>query len=242
MDAKLDRQIGESASESVEEPFRIRDLGSLLGNKGFWLVAFLCVLFYSAVFPFIKFATSMAINKYHVANELAGWLPSLLPLGNLILTPLFGILYDKRGKGATLMIIGSFLLVIVHLLFAMPALNYWWFAAIVMILLGIAFSLVPSAMWPSVPKIIPNHQLGTAYALIFWVQNWGLMGGPYLIGWVLNTYCITGQNPDGSATYNYTPPELIFAGFGVLAIVVAFMLKAEDKRKGYGLEKPNIKK
>ncbi|GHU73801.1 MFS transporter [Bacteroidia bacterium] len=241
MDSKLDRQLGELPMESQDEEFKIRDLGSLLGNRGFWLVALLCVLFYSAVFPFIKFATSMAINKYGVEKDMAGWLPSLLPIGNLILTPLFGIFYDRKGKGATLMITGSFLLVLVHLLFAMPALNYWWFAAAVMIVLGIAFSLVPSAMWPSVPKIIPNHQLGTAYALIFWVQNWGLMGVPYLIGWILNTYCITGKNLDGSATYNYTLPELIFAGFGLLAIVVALLLKAEDKRKGYGLERPNIK-
>ena len=241
MDLRLDKQLGAlTEGSSPEDQFKIRNLGSLLTSKGFWLIAVLCVLFYSAVFPFLKFATSMVINKYGVENEMAGWIPSVLPIGNLLLTPLFGMLYDKRGKGATLMILGSFLLVIVHLLFAMPALNYWWFAVIVMILLGIAFSLVPSAMWPSVPKIIPNHQLGTAYALIFWVQNWGLMGVPYLIGWILNKYCITGYNADGSATYNYTMPELVFAGFGILAIVVAFMLKAEDKKKGYGLQKPNI--
>lgn len=241
MDLRLDKQLGAlTEGSSPEDQFKIRNLGSLLTSKGFWLIAVLCVLFYSAVFPFLKFATSMVINKYGVENEMAGWIPSVLPIGNLLLTPLFGMLYDKRGKGATLMILGSFLLVIVHLLFAMPALNYWWFAVIVMILLGIAFSLVPSAMWPSVPKIIPNHQLGTAYALIFWVQNWGLMGVPYLIGWILNKYCITGYNADGSATYNYSMPELVFAGFGILAIVVAFMLKAEDKKKGYGLQKPNI--
>lgn len=241
MDLRLDKQLGAlTEGSSPEDQFKIRNLGSLLTSKGFWLIAVLCVLFYSAVFPFLKFATSMVINKYGVENEMAGWIPSVLPIGNLLLTPLFGMLYDKKGKGATLMILGSFLLVIVHLLFAMPALNYWWFAVIVMILLGIAFSLVPSAMWPSVPKIIPNHQLGTAYALIFWVQNWGLMGVPYLIGWILNKYCITGYNADGSATYNYTMPELVFAGFGILAIVVAFMLKAEDKKKGYGLQKPNI--
>ena len=241
MDLRLDKQLGAlTEGSSPEDQFKIRNLGSLLTSKGFWLIAVLCVLFYSAVFPFLKFATSMVINKYGVENEMAGWIPSVLPIGNLLLTPLFGMLYDKKGKGATLMILGSFLLVIVHLLFAMPALNYWWFAVIVMILLGIAFSLVPSAMWPSVPKIIQNHQLGTAYALIFWVQNWGLMGVPYLIGWILNKYCITGYNADGSATYNYTMPELVFAGFGILAIVVAFMLKAEDKKKGYGLQKPNI--
>ena len=100
----------------------------------------------------------------------------LLPIGAIILTPLFGSLYDRIGKGATLMIIGSVMLIFVHTMFALPILNIWWFATIIMIILGFAFSLVPSAMWPSVPKIIPEKQLGTAYALIFWVQNWGLMG------------------------------------------------------------------
>ena len=120
-------------------------------------------------------------------------------------------------------------------------LNVWWFATVIMIVLGIAFSLVPSAMWPSVPKIIPEKQLGTAYALIFWVQNWGLMGVPLLIGWVLNTYC-KGPVVDGAQTYDYTLPMAIFACFGVLALIVALMLKAEDKKKGYGLQEANIKK
>jgi MFS family permease len=116
---------------------------------------------------------------------------------------------------------------------------------VLIIILGIGFSLVPSAMWPSVPKIIPEKQLGTAYALIFWVQNIGLMGVPALIGWVLNKYCITGTHLiDGAPvpSYNYTLPMLIFTSFGVVALVFALLLKAEDKKKGYGLEMPNIKK
>jgi MFS family permease len=153
------------------------------------------------------------------------------------MTPLFGWIYDKKGKGATLMIIGSLLLVVVHLLFAMPFLNYVWFAIFIVILLGIAFSLVPSAMWPSVPKIIPVKQLGTAYALIFWVQNIGLAGVPLLIGWVLSKWFVTGSDAQGAATYDYTVPMLIFASFGVLAIFVAYLLKREDQRKGYGLER-----
>ena len=124
------------------------------------------------------------------------------------------------------------MLIFVHTMFALPILNIWWFATIIMIILGFAFSLVPSAMWPSVPKIIPEKQLGTAYALIFWVQNWGLMGVPLLIGWVLNTYC-KGPVVDGAQ---------IFALFGVLALIVALMLKAENKKKGYGLEEANIQK
>ena len=113
-----------------------------------------------------------------------------------------------------------------------------------MLLLGIGFSLVPSAMWPSVPKIIPEKQLGTAYALIFLLQNfWALLIAPALIGWVLNKYCITGKVMIGGqemTQYNYTLPMLIFTSFGVLALLFAFLLKIEDKKKGYGLEKPNI--
>ena len=170
MDRKLEASMS-AEEEEKEEPFRMSDVFLIIKNKGFWLIALLCVLFYSAVFPFIKYATDLMVNKYHVEQELAGFIPSLLPLGTLFLTPFFGNLYDRKGKGATIMIIGAIMLIGVHLLFALPILNEWWFATLVMIVLGIAFSLVPSAMWPSVPKIIPEKQLGRAYALIFWVQN-----------------------------------------------------------------------
>jgi MFS family permease len=136
------------------------------------------------------------------------------------------------------MLAGSFLLVVVHTLFALPLLNVWWFAAFIMVLLGIAFSLVPSAMWPSVPKIIPQNQLGTAYATIFWVQNIGLTGVPMLIGWVLKNWCRTGI---AERPYDYTLPMIIFTCFGLLAVFVAWLLGREDRRKGYGLEKPNIR-
>ena len=238
MDKKLDTS---TVQEDEEDSFRMKDILVIINNKGFWLIAFLCVLFYSAVFPFLKYATDLMVNKYNVDNDLAGLIPSLLPLGTLFLTPFFGNLYDHKGKGATIMIIGSIMLIAVHVLFALPLLNHWWFASLIMIVLGIAFSLVPSAMWPSVPKIIPEKQLGTAYALIFWVQNWGLMGVPYLIGKVLDKYCKL-EIIDGRQTYDYTLPMVIFSGFGILALFVALWLKAEDKKKGYGLELPNIKK
>lgn len=250
MDKKLDASEAEM-EEAPEEPFRIKDILSIVSNRGFWLVAILCVLFYSAVFPFLKYATELMENKYLVDPKLAGMIPALLPFGTILLTPLFGGIYDKKGKGATIMMTGAALLIVVHALFAMPFLNIWIFATLLMILLGIAFSLVPSAMWPSVPKIIPQRQLGTAYALIFWVQNWGLMGVPYLIGWVLDKYCITGTKTvtevvDGIekvkevTLYDYTLPMIIFTCFGILALFIAFLLKMEDRRKGYGLEKPNI--
>ncbi|GAB1359526.1 MFS transporter [Porphyromonadaceae bacterium] len=241
MDVKLDASRTNDAGEvEGEESFRINDIFAIFSNKGFWLIALLCVLFYSAVFPFLKYATDLMINKYHVDPELAGLIPSLLPLGTLFLTPFFGNLYDRKGKGATIMMLGAGLLIFVHVLFALPILNEWWFATLVMIVLGIAFSLVPSAMWPSVPKIIPERQLGTAYALIFWVQNWGLMGVPALIGWVLDKYCKVEGGVDRIA-YDYTLPMVIFCSFGVIALGVAYLLKKEDAKKGYGLESPNIK-
>ena len=243
MDTKLDRQI--TAEQSEDDTFHISDLKAIVSNRGFWLIALLCLMFYSAVFPFMKYATSLMENKYGMANEWAGWIPALIPMGNLIMTPLFGGIYDKHGKGATIMIIGSSMLIMVHLLFALPMLNYWWFAAFIAIILGVAFSLVPSAMWPSVPKIIPEKLLGSAYALIFWVQNIGLGFVPLLIGWLLNEYCIEGMTiRDGREViqYDYTLPMLVFAVFGLVALFLAISLKLEDKKKGYGLEKPNIVK
>lgn len=239
MDRKLDAS-GDVAEIANEEEFHFSDLKYIFNNKGFWLIAFLCVLFYSGVFPFLKFATKLMIYKYNVEPELAGLIPAMLPFGTILLTPLFGSLYDRMGKGATLMIIGSVMLTVVHILFALPILNQWWFAIGVMVLLGIAFSLVPSAMWPAVPKIIPMKQLGSAYAIIFYIQNIGLSMVPVLIGSVIQNYA-TIETAEG-VSYDYTIPMSIFAVFGVVAICVALILKRVDKSEGYGLEEPNIKK
>lgn len=239
MDRKLDSSMDAMEQTEEEEPFRLKDIVVIVTNKGFWLVALLCVLFYSAVFPFLKYATDLMVNKYGVDPDLAGNIPAILPFGTILLTPFFGNLYDRKGKGATIMIYGALMLIGVHLLFTLPILNEWWFATIVMVVLGIAFSLVPSAMWPSVPKIIPEKQLGTAYALIFWVQNIGLSMVPLLIGWVLDTYCKI-DNGSGKPAYDYTLPMAIFTSFGVLALIIALLLKREDKIKQYGLELPNI--
>ena len=243
LDKKYDDEVGQEESDG-EDTFKVSDLKLIITNRGFWLIALLCLMFYSAVFPFMKYATSLMENKYSVSPMLAGLIPSLIPFGNLIMTPFFGGIYDKKGKGATIMIIGSVLLILVHVLFAMPLLNYWWFAALIMIILGVAFSLVPSAMWPSVPKIIPQKLLGSAYALIFWVQNIGLGLVPLFIGKVLDNYCKAGTRiVEGSEViqYDYTLPMCIFAAFGVVALLLAIRLKAVDKKAGYGLEEPNIK-
>lgn len=244
MDKKLDNSLKENSNGDEEDEFKLKDVVKVIMSKGFWLVALLCVLFYSGVFPFLYYAADLMVNKYGVEPELAGVIPSLLPFGTILLTPLFGSIYDRKGKGATIMLIGSILLLVVHTLFALP-LNHWVVATALIILLGITFSLVPSAMWPSVPKIIDEKQLGTAYALIFWVQNWGLMGVPLLIGFVLEKYCIISREVVDGVTktqYDYTLPMIIFAAFGALAIVIAFLIKAEDRKKGYGLELPNMQK
>lgn len=357
MDKKLDASQAayDKANKTVdtEEEFRISDIWKIITNKGWWYIAILCVLFYSAVFPFLKYATDLMVQKFHINEDWAGIIPAMLPFGTILLTPLFGNLYDRKGKGASIMIIGALLLIFVHLVFTIPFFNHWIVAIFLILVLGIGFSLVPSAMWPSVPKIIPEKQLGTAYSLVFWVQNWGLMGVPALIGWVLNKYCFIGyfavigtgfttsqgdqitqvavsdqktysisevgtisrKNEDVKVAqfikdsngtvfavvtdardtinteyiskkslkkairkneikvtqysfsekgkiesfvtdkgikiskfnnvfsfYNYTIPMMIFSGFSLLSLVFAFLLKAEDKKKGYGLELPNIKK
>lgn len=240
MDKKLDASVAAAETATEEEGFHFSDLKVIFTNTGFWLIAILCVLFYSGVFPFLKFATKLMIYKYGVEPELAGLIPAMLPFGTILLTPIFGSLYDRLGKGATLMIIGSAMLTLVHVLFALPILNVWWFAILVMIVLGIAFSLVPSAMWPSVPKIIPMKQLGSAYAIIFYIQNIGLSMVPVMIGKVIQNYA-TIETAEG-VTYDYTIPMSIFALFGIVSIVVSFILKRIDKRNGYGLEQPNMTK
>jgi MFS family permease len=248
MDRRLDQEDADAGMEKDEE-FKFADIVEIGRNRAFWYITILCVLFYSAVFPFIKYATNMIVQKFGITDSFAGYIPALLPFSALLLTPFFGSMFDKKGRGATIMIIGSILLVCVHLLFSIPSLNSFPIAIGLVMVLGVAFSMVPSAMWPSIAKIIPESKLGTAYAMTFWVQNWGLMGVPLLIGIVLDKYCITGtinKLVDGKeqviTQYNYTIPMLIFACFGMLAIVFSFLLKAEDRKKGYGLEKPNIKK
>jgi len=242
MDRKLEISEGVKDEHSEEDEFKLNDIWFIVKNKGFWLIALLCVLFYSGIFPFLYYATDLMINKYNVDPDFAGTIPGLLPFGTIILTPFFGNFYDRKGKGATIMLVGSVMLLVAHVIFAIPAIDHYIVAIALILFLGVTFSLVPSAMWPSVPKIIPEKQLGTAYALIFWVQNWGLMGVPLLIGKVLHNHCQVMDANGEFSHYDYTIPMIIFAATGLLAIIVALLLKAEDKKKGYGLELPNIEK
>jgi len=231
MDYRLDKQLGDEAKVAPEDEFKISDIGKLLRNPGFMTIAALCVLFYSAIFPFQKFATDMLASKLDVEVKVAAAYFSWFPIGAMILTPFIGLFLDLRGKGASMMLYGAILLMISHLIFALvPAEMFNTTIAILnIVILGVAFSLVPASMWPSIPKIVEERFLGSAYGLTFWIQNIGLLAVPILIGW-----SISASNPgvkelidagDTTVKYNYMVPELIFAGFGLLAIIMALILK-----------------
>ena len=238
-DKKIDAQL-DSAEDAEDEAFRLADIGKLLTNRSFIFIALLCVTFYSAVFPFVKYAPDLLSNKFGMDTDLAGKITSILPFGTILFTPLFGTFTDKRGKSASLMIYGSILLILVHLMFALTTITPY----VPMFLLGVAFSLIPAAMWPSVAKIVPENRLGTAYGLMFSIQNIGLWAFPMLIGKVLDL-----SNPNvtpeglaaGTAAYDYTNPILMLTILGVFGMIFAFLLKREDKVSGYGLELPNTK-
>ena len=365
MDKKLDAQTGEA--EESDEPFQLKDLGKILTSSGFWLVALLCVLYYSAIFPFQKYAVNMFENNLNLTAEEAASIFRWFPIGAALITPFLGGFLDKRGKGATMLILGAILMISCHLVFALvlPQHPNLLLAYAAIVVLGVSFSLVPAALWPSVPKLMPERYLGSAYSLIFWVQNVGLCLVPYIIGIVLNSTnpgvsdAFQNKNqietleakveyianikaheadielyneleaakaaeatveaeaveteveateaveateevvaeqevvrtlPEGfdiakcqqeldklnkekaaqgisndfnyeiavaqlealkvekeqknypdSPRYDYTATMLLFVSFGVLALLFGFWLKIEDKRKGYGLELPNIK-
>ena len=234
MDRKFDRQLiaaGELKEEkSADEEFHVSDLKYIFGSKMFWLVALLCVLYYSAIFPFQRYAPNFLEVTLGIDAESAARLFSCFPILAMVLTPFLGALLDFRGKGATMLMVGAVIMIACHLSFAflLPAFPSKWLALLLVVTLGVSFSLVPAALWPSVPKIIDAKILGSAYCLIFWIQNVGLCLVPLLIGKVLD------------ATGGYTVPMIIFSSFGVLAFIFSFYLKIEDRRKNYGLEKPNI--
>ncbi len=244
MDKKLDSEIGaEDEDEEEEEPFKFSDLGKVFGSFAFWVVALLCVLYYSAIFPFQKFATEMLHYKVGFDLKEAADIFSYFPIGAMIVTPFLGFYLDKKGKGATMLILGSILMIVCHLVFALypfvsGSTSSTFVAVGAIILLGISFSLVPATLWPSVPKLIDNKVLGSAYSAIFWIQNIGLMTVPIIIGAILDS--VNKDVPAGQ-TKDYTLAMLVFASFGVVAFLLSTFLKAVDKKKGYGLELPNIK-
>ena len=234
MDQKFDKQLkAEGAEEQAsEEEFQLKDLGKIFSSKMFWLVALLCVLYYSAIFPFQRYAPNFLEVTLNIDAESASRLFSCFPILAMCLTPFLGALLDFKGKGATMLMVGAVIMIACHLSFAflLPMFPSKGLALLLVVTLGVSFSLVPAALWPSVPKIIDEKILGSAYCVIFWIQNIGLCLVPLLIGTVLD------------ATGTYVAPMVIFSSFGVLAFIISFYLKIEDKKKGYGLELPNIKK
>jgi MFS family permease len=229
-DYRLDRQIKESTPLlDVTEKFRITDVTGLLKFRSFVFIMLLCICFYAAFFPFLKYAPDFFLNKYGVSTKTSGDITFWLPMGTVIFTPVFGWFVDKKGRAASLMIIGSLILIAVHLTFAFTRTNAYLLCG----LLGIAFSLVPAAMWPSVARIVDEKRLGTAYGIMFSFQNLGLFAIPILAGLVLDA---TNKGATGALDYTYT--MLLFAALGFLALFFAFLLKKEDKTSGFGLELP----
>ena len=303
MDRKLDSQTGEA--EEKDDPFRISDLGQILTSSGFWLVALLCVLYYSAIFPFQKYAVNMLqcnltltppaegsfwagssvtivqyiimlvvaaagfasnfqkrpVAKYGllglsivalVAYCYMGYMRqsaetvfAVFPLLAVLITPILGSYVDHKGKAASMLVLGSLLLIACHLTFAfvLPlfkgnAVGGIIVAYLTILVLGSSFSLVPASLWPSVPKLVDAKVIGSAYALIFWIQNIGLWLFPLLIGKVLDK---TNPGVTDPTQFNYTAPLVMFACLGVAALLLGLVLKVVDKKKNLGLEEPNIK-
>ncbi|MGM9787442.1 MAG: MFS transporter [Candidatus Cryptobacteroides sp.] len=236
MDRKFDKQLvaaGLATEEkSPEDEFHVKDLSAIFKSKMFWIVALLCVLYYSAIFPFQRYAPNFLEETLKISLDDASHMFSVFPILAMILTPVLGIFLDRIGKGASMLMTGSIIMIVCHLCFAfvLPIYPQKWLATALILILGVSFSLVPAALWPSVPKIIDEKILGSAYCLIFWVQNIGLCLVPILIGNLRNS------------TGSYLIPMIVFSSFGVLAFIFSILLKREDKKKGYGLELPNIQK
>lgn len=220
-----------------DEEFHLGELKKLFTNRSFLFITLMCVTFYGAVFPFLKYAPDFFFHKFGISRERSGDIASLLPYGTVIFTPIFGWFVDKKGKTASLMIWGSLLLILVYLVFDLTSVNPY----ALMVLLGLAFSLVPAAMWPAVSKIVPDHSLGTAYGTMFSLQNLGLFAVPILVGNILDV-TNPGVTPDmieHGARLNYFPAMLLFVGLSALGFIFALLLKWDDKTSGYGLELPS---
>ncbi|MFN8208060.1 MAG: MFS transporter [Bacteroidales bacterium] len=232
-DLRLDKQLHDPAlASNPEEKFRLSDVTGLLKLRSFLFITILCVTFYAAFFPFLKFAPDFFLNRFGVSKEESGDITFWLPMGTVIFTPIFGWFVDNRGKAASLMIFGAIIVICVHLLFAFTHANPYVMCGF----LGVAFSLVPAAMWPSVARIVNEKQLGTAYGMMFSLQNLGLFAVPILAGYIIDI-----SNPEkvSGEPLNYTYTMATFAIFGLFALLFAILLKRNDKKYGYGLNQPS---
>ena len=239
MDRRLDEpHKAHDSHESSDDEFRWSDIGVTLRSPGFWLITLFCVLFYSAVSPFLKFSTKLMVMKYGVDPDIAGFFSSIAPFGTILMTPLFGFIYDRYGRGVTLVITGALLLTAVHFGFSLPTSLITYHSSLItpsaiaillMVVLSIGYSLAPAALWPCVPKIIPLKCLGTAYSMIFFIQNFGRAIIPMFVGKANET------DP------TYTTSMLIFGFTALGAALIAVAMLIVDRKKGYGLQLPNIK-
>ena len=218
-----------SDANKDSEEFRFSDIGTTLRSPGFWLITLFCVLFYSAVSPFLKFSTKLMVMKYGVDPDVAGFFSSIAPFGTILMTPLFGLIYDRYGKGVTLVITGALMLTAVHFGFSLP-MHSSTVAITLMVILSVGFSLAPAALWPCVPKIIPLKCLGTACSMIFFIQNFGRAIIPMFVGKANET------DP------TYETSMLIFGFTALGAALTALVLWHVDRRQHYGLQLPNIRK
>ena len=212
--------LSPATTDADKDEFRMKDVLGVLGNKNFWLLGLLCVLFYSSIIAFKKFAGAILIPRFDIPAGAAGWMVSMLPFSTVIFAPLFGMLVDKAGKGTRWMVLGAILALIAHLLlaFAPAGVPFWGYLS--MVFLGFGYSLVPAALWPSVPKIVPDKVLGTTFALIYWVQNLGLLSFKWLAGIIL------GKSADNGPV----SVELMFVGLCVAAVVVALLFRQTSAR------------
>jgi MFS family permease len=240
MDAKFDKQTGttDKVETAEEDKFKFSDIFRVLANKHFILISLLCVFFYCCIISFKKFATAILIPRFGAENaaafeQTAAQMVSMIPFFTVVFTPLFGILVDKLGKATTWMVTGSILVFLAHIIIAFaPGEPIYGYIGIA--ILGVGYSLVPAAMWPSVPKIIPEKNLGTAYSLIYWIQNMGMLAVPIGVGYILKNF--TGVEASVYAEY-------IFIGLGIVAITVSLLLFVSSKKNPQlKLDVPNIKK
>jgi len=244
MDSKLDKQTAEEARKNKEpiekeDKFRFSDIFKVLSDKHFILISLLCVFFYCCIISFRRFATTIIIPRFGIEDSIASIMVSLIPFFTMIFTPIFGLLIDKKGKASRFMIIGSFLVLIAHLIIGFaPGKEFFGYVGLG--ILGIGYSLVPAAMWPTVPKIIKEKNLGTAYSLIYWIQNMGMLVVPIIVGKIFTRTSAAIADPSVASLKSAVNAEYFFVGLAIIAIVVSIILgKSADKNPHLRIDMPN---
>ena len=243
MDARFDKETGETdkVETAEEDKFHLSDIWKVLSNPRFLMIAILCVTFYCCVIRFKKFGVSILLPLFDVNLDIATVLLAMIPFFTILFTPLFGALVDKVGKATTWMVVGAGLVLTSHLIITFAPQGVAMYAYISIALLGIGYSLVPSAMWPSVPKIVPEKNLGTAYSLIYWVQNLGMWAVPIYVGKIF-TDTITEAGNKAQEISAAIKAEYVFILLGIIAIGVAIMLlRSSRKNPELGLDSPASK-